>query len=134
MTGFSIGEVAKRAGLRASALRYYEQVGLIPPQLRVSGRRCYDPGVLNALALIAYAKQVGFTIAETKLLLSASPPNTPASARWHGLARRKQAELDATIAQARRMKRLLQSALTCRCPNLDECGRRLRMGRAEGSV
>ena len=39
MTGFSIGEVAKRAGLRASALRYYEQVGLIPPQLRVSGRR-----------------------------------------------------------------------------------------------
>jgi MerR family transcriptional regulator, redox-sensitive transcriptional activator SoxR len=129
MTGLSIGEVATRAGLRASALRYYEHAGLISPQLRVSGRRQYDPSVFNTLALIAYAKQVGFTIAETKLLLSGSASHVPASARWHALARRKQAELDATIANARRMKRLLEVALKCRCLNLDECGRRLKIRR-----
>jgi MerR family redox-sensitive transcriptional activator SoxR len=122
-----LGEVARRAGLRASALRYYEQAGLIPPQIRVSGHRRYEPGVFSVLALIAYAKQVGFTIAETKLLLSRANSNVPASARWHELARRKQVELDATIANARRMKRLLQVALECRCLNLDDCGGRLKI-------
>jgi hypothetical protein len=51
------------------ALRYYEQVGLLTPQLRVSGQRRYDLAVFDVLALIAYAKRVGFTIAETKVLL-----------------------------------------------------------------
>jgi len=122
MSGWSIGEVATRAGLRPSALRYYEQVGLLPPQLRVSGQRRYDPSVLNTLALIAYAKQAGFTIADTKRLLSGFAADVPASTRWR--------ELDATIAKALRMRHSLQAALHCTCETLAQCGHRIRSARA----
>jgi len=125
MKGLSIGDVARRAGLRASALRYYEQVGLISPQPRASGRRQYDSGVFNVLAVIEYAKRAGFTIAQTKLLLTGFGTEVTASARWRSMARRKQGELDEVIANAHRMKNLLQVALKCKCLSLEECGRRL---------
>jgi MerR family redox-sensitive transcriptional activator SoxR len=132
MKGLSIGDVARRAGLRASALRYYEQVGLISPQPRVSGRRQYDSGVFNVLAVIEYAKRAGFTIAQTKLLLTGFGAEVTASARWRSMARRKQGELDEVIANARRMKNLLQAASKCKCLSLEECGRRLaRRGAAK---
>jgi MerR family transcriptional regulator, redox-sensitive transcriptional activator SoxR len=125
MKGLSIGDVAHRAGLRASALRYYEQVGLIAPQPRASGRRQYDPGVFNVLAVIDQAKRAGFTIAETKLLLTGFGADVPASARWRSMAGRKQAELDEVIVNARRMKNLLHMSLRCKCMTLEECGRLL---------
>ena len=121
----SIGNIARRAGLRPSALRYYEQVGLISSPPRVNGRRQYDLGVFSALAVIAYAKRAGFTIAETKLLLRGFGPDATASARWSSLARRKQEELDRVIEDARRMKNLLRLVARCKCLTLEECGRRL---------
>ena len=126
MSGLSIGEVARRAGVRASALRYYEKVGLIAPQPREGGRRRYDPGVFNTLAVIEIAKQAGFTIGETRLLLHGFGRDVAASRRWRALAERKEAEIDALMANARRMKRLLRAALGCRCVTLEECGRWLR--------
>ncbi len=129
MKGLAIGDVARRAGLRPSALRYYERAGLISPQQRENGRRQYDPGIFNALAVIAYAKKAGFTIAETKLLLNGFGRDVSASARWRDMAHRKQAELDTVIANARRMKSLLRSALRCECLTLEECGRLLNASR-----
>jgi MerR family redox-sensitive transcriptional activator SoxR len=126
MAGLSIGDVAARAGLRPSALRYYEQVGLLTPQIRVSGRRRYDSAVFDKFALIAYAKRVGFTITETRTLLSGFPVDVPASARWKQLAQRKQQELDAVIAKALEMRRSLQLVRTCSCRQLAQCGQRLR--------
>jgi len=126
MNGLSIGEVAARSGLRPSALRYYEQQGLLSPQPREGGKRRYDPSVLNRLALVAYAKEVGFTISETKLLLSGFERNIPPSARWQTLAHRKEQELDAMIDKARRMRGLLQVVSKCQCVSFEECGRRLR--------
>jgi MerR family transcriptional regulator, redox-sensitive transcriptional activator SoxR len=128
MAGLTIGAVAMQAGVRPSALRYYEQVGLVAPAWRASGQRRYDPSVLDRLALIAYAKHVGFTIAETKLLLAGFAADVPPSARWRALATRKQQELDAIITRARQMKRLLNAVLACQCMGLDECGRRIRAG------
>jgi len=128
MSGLTIGDVAIRAGVRPSALRYYEQIGLIEPPLRVNGRRQYDPGVFNTLALISFAKHAGFTMGETKLLLSGFSAGVPASDRWRTLAQRKTQQLDATIAKARRMKRLLKAIGHCQCQTLDECGRRLATG------
>jgi MerR family redox-sensitive transcriptional activator SoxR len=124
--GLSIGEVARRAGLRPSALRYYEQVGLISPQPRAAGRRQYDARVFNELAVIEFAKRIGFTIAETKLLLTGFGADVSPSARWRSLALRKQGELDTIIENARQMKTLLQSITKCKCVTLEECGRRLR--------
>jgi MerR family redox-sensitive transcriptional activator SoxR len=123
MKGLSIGDVARRAGLRTSALRYYEQVGLLAAQPRAGGRRQYDARVFNVLAVIDQAKRAGFTIAETKLLLTGFGAEVPASARWRSMAGRKQQELDEVIANARRMKNLLHMSLKCKCVTLDECGR-----------
>jgi MerR family redox-sensitive transcriptional activator SoxR len=126
VTGLSIGEVARRAGVRPSALRYYEQVGLLAPQLRANGRRCYDPSVLDTLALIAFAKRVGFTIAETRQLLAGFDAAVPASDRWRTLARRKEQELDVLIAKAMEMKASLQRVQGCRCRTMAQCGQRFR--------
>src|SRR5947207_15124624 len=123
MSGLAIGDVACRTGVPASALRYYEKVGLIAPPRRESGRRQYDPGVFNALGVSQIAKEAGFTIAETKLLLYGFGRDVTASERWRTLAERKQVELDALIATARRMKGLLRAALGCECVTLEECGR-----------
>ena len=132
LKGLSIGEVARRARLRPSALRYYEQVGLISPQPRVGGRRQYDAPVFNTLAVIESAKRIGFTIAETKLLLTGFGTEVSPSARWRTLAKRKQKELEQVIADAHRMEALLQLVLKCKCLTLEECGRRYLGKRRSG--
>jgi MerR family redox-sensitive transcriptional activator SoxR len=124
-TDLSISAVARRAGVRPSALRYYESVGLLEAPARVGGRRRYAADVLPRLALIAAAQQMGFTIAEIATLLHGFSPETPASARWRVLAARKLPEVEALIARAQGMKRLLEEALTCGCLTLDACARTL---------
>ena len=125
MIALSIGEVARRARVRTSALRYYEKAGLLAPPPRENGQRRYAATVFHALALIAAAKRAGFTIAETRHLISGFASDVPASARWRALAQRKAKELAAVIADARRKEALLRRALRCRCRDLEECGRRL---------
>src|SRR5579872_3402684 len=122
-TDLSIGAVARRAGVRTSALRYYESVGLLPAPVRVSGRRHYGPDILPRLALIGVAQQMGFTIAEIGTLLHGFDAATPASERWQILAARKLIEVEGLIARAQEMKRLLEEALGCGCLTLDACAR-----------
>lgn len=123
---WSIGEVARQAGLRPSALRYYESVGLLPRPARAGGQRRYGPDVLPRLALIAAAQQMGFTVAEIGTLLHGFDPATTAAARWQVLARRKLPEVQALIARAQGMKLLLEEALECDCLTLDACARMLQ--------
>ena len=122
----SISEVATRTGLRPSALRYYEDVGLVTPVARVSGRRHYDDDVLDRLQVIACAKEAGFTIAEVSELLAGEdePP-----ARWRALAERKLVEVDAVIEKALATRRLLEESLRCNCVTLDQCVGTLRSTR-----
>jgi MerR family redox-sensitive transcriptional activator SoxR len=126
--GLSIGEVARRAGLRASAIRYYEQAGLLPSPERVSGQRRYDPSVLDHLALIRFAQDAGFAIAEVRTLFEGFEDETPASERWQVLAGKKLAEVEALVARAERMRRLLGQALDCGCLRLDDCARAISAG------
>jgi len=119
----TITAVAHRARLRPSAIRYYESIGLLPAPARVSGRRRYDPDVLPRLALIAAARQMGFTIAEIGTLMHGFDADTPASERWQALTARKLVEVEALIARAHRMRCLLDEALRCRCLTLDACAR-----------
>ncbi len=65
-TLLTIGEVVRRAGIRASAIRYYEEAGLLPEPERVGNKRRYDEGVLRRLALISGAKRAGFTLSEIR--------------------------------------------------------------------
>jgi|GraSoiStandDraft_41_1057321.scaffolds.fasta_scaffold669927_4 MerR family redox-sensitive transcriptional activator SoxR len=118
----SIGEVADRAGLNPSAIRYYERIGLLPDPQRVSGQRRYDESVLGRLAVIDFAQQAGFTLAETRTLMSGFSAKVPPSARWRSLAQRKLPEVEDLIARANGMKRLLEEGLECECLSLEECG------------
>jgi MerR family transcriptional regulator, redox-sensitive transcriptional activator SoxR len=120
----SIGQLARRAGLRPSALRYYESVGILPPPVRIGGQRRYDPGVLDSLELIRLAKDAGFTIAEIRRLSQGFDRTTPASARWRQLATRKREVLAQRIARAQRMQHLLDALLACECVELEDCPRR----------
>ena len=124
MEELTISEAARRAGIRPSAIRYYESIHLLPTPRRASGRRRYDASVLHRLALIQRAQEAGFTVAEIKGLFYDFAAETPASERWQALAQRKLVEVEALIIRAQGMKRMLEECvLQCRCPSLEECAR-----------
>lgn len=121
MQEWTIGEVALRAGIRTSALRYYECIGLLSAPKRVNGRRHYDESVLPRVALIQLAQRAGFTMAEVQTLFHGFTPDTPPAARWRTLAVAKIDELDALIEQAQQMRHFLASGLRCDCLRLEDC-------------
>src|SRR3984893_4186 len=123
MANIIIGEVARRACLRASAIRYYEKIGLLPKTQRIRGQRRYEPGVLNCLAVIDVAKRAGFRIDEIRPLFQGFGTGIPAFHRWQVLAQRKITEMDDLIARAKKMKRLLEKADRCKCLDLEDCGK-----------
>jgi len=122
----TIGQLAKQAGLRPSAVRYYERLGLIPAPPRRSGRRDYGPDAIANLAVVQFARECGFTIAQTRQLIRGFSPSTAASARWRALAESKVKELDALAARVQTMKELLQRIRRCQCGTLEQCGHGLR--------
>ena len=121
-----IGEVASRCGLRASAIRYYEQAGLLPKPSRVGGYRIYDSGILHRIAFIQFAREAGFTVSEIRVLSDAFRPAQPLSSKLQRLAIQKVQEVERFIAQAQLMKELLQGALQCQCMDVAECGRKIQ--------
>jgi len=114
-----IGEVASRAGLRPSALRYYEEVGLVSPATRIGGRRYFNPSVLDRLGLIALCQDTGFTVAEIVEILGVR--GKQGRARWHEHTERKLAEVQAQIEKAKATKQLIEEALQCDCGSLEGC-------------
>ena len=126
--GLAIGEVARRASLATSAVRYYERIGLIDAPPRVSGRRRYPPAVLDRLSLIALAREAGFALTEVRELLDGFPEGTPPGDRWAALVERKLVEIDALITRARTARRLLKHIAKCDCGDLDECARAMGRG------
>jgi len=116
-----IGQLAARASLNASAIRYYEKRGLLTPPQRTGGQRRYPAEALDRVLLISFATDMGFTLAEIKLFLSGLRDNTPVGPRWKKLATRKLAEVDQTIARSLKLKSLLQGLLHCRCASLQQC-------------
>lgn len=126
----TIGQIARKSGLRASAIRFYERSGLIPKPSRASGQRRYDERVLDCLVLIEFAKSCGFTLDEIRQLFGGFRDRTPVLARVRGLAQRKIDELDAMVSRIEVMKATLARAQRCRCVDVEECARRIR-GMAE---
>jgi len=118
----TIGEVARQAGMRSSAIRYYEDIGVLPRPERVyGGHRRYSSRVFQQLAFIQLAQQAGFSMAEIQTLVSGFDEDAPLGVRWRTLAEQKLAELEVLITRAQGMKRLLEEGIRCQCLNLDEC-------------
>src|ERR1700674_921453 len=124
MPQLTISGVARQVGLQASAIRYYEQIGLLPPTQRVSGQRRYDTTALYRLAIIQRARQLGFTLTEIRNLFFGFRAITRASERWRTLSQRKLAELDDLMDGIKAVRGVLRKLMTkCQCDTLDQCGR-----------
>ena len=121
MKELTIGEVARRAGLHTSAIRYYESVGLLPPPKRVNGRRRYDERVFQRLGLIQLVRGAGFGIQEMQTLFAAFSDDRPVPLVWQTVADQKEAQLQAIINQAQATLLLLNHARNCQCEQVGDC-------------
>ncbi len=119
MRRLAIGEVAERAGVSASRIRYYEARGLLPVPERTAGKRRYSEQVFRRLAIIDAAQRVGFTLAENGDLLGSR--DQPAHERLRQLALLKLPELDDLIARATSVRRALKICSNCTCDSIDVC-------------
>lgn len=124
MSQLTISEVARQVGLKSSAIRYYEKVGILPSPERTSGQRRYDRTVLYRLAVVQRARQAGFALDEIRALFFGFQDGTRAEARWRKLADRKLTELDTLAEQITSMQDLLkQMKAKCHCKTLEQCGK-----------
>ena len=114
-----IGEIAGRAGVRVSLIRYYEEIGLLPEAERISGQRRYDDTVLRRLAVIDVAQRAGLSLDEIRELLQHG--TDPMSKHLRALAERRLPEIDALIERAQRVRAWLQTATSCDCQSIDDC-------------
>jgi MerR family redox-sensitive transcriptional activator SoxR len=121
MGGLTIGEVARRAGVRTSALRYYEEAGIIPSAPRVNGQRRYSEEMVDLVLVARFAQSVGFSLSEIRELFRGFERGSRLKARWLPLARAKLGQLDAVIARARRMKAAIELGLRCGCIRIEDC-------------
>lgn len=117
-----IGELSRRSGLAPSALRFYEQRGLITSSRSEGGRRLYQRSTLRRLAVIAVAQQVGLTLDEIGASLAALPlGGSPTRGEWRMLSDRWRQRLDDRIAQLERLRDDLTSCIGCGCLSLRRC-------------
>jgi DNA-binding transcriptional MerR regulator len=108
----TIGELAAATGVATSALRYWEELGLLPVPARVSGQRRYSASVVGQVGLILVMRDVGYTLREIKELIDAASKGQGNGA-WRHLAKRKLAELDERIAQAEAARTAIAHGLAC---------------------
>ena len=117
-----IGELARQSGVPATALRFWEQAGLLPPPRRVSGRRDFGPEALDRVSLLLLSKACGFTVQETRRLFSPALDGRPPSGRWRMLAEVKLAEIARVERLLARMRAALETVRACDCVDLAACG------------
>jgi MerR family redox-sensitive transcriptional activator SoxR len=117
-----IGEVAKRSGVAASALRFYEERGLIESERAGSGHRRYRRPVLRRIAFIVFAQKIGLTLEEIGVELAKLPPDrAPTRKDWSRLSAGWSDRIDDRIAELERLKAGLTECIGCGCLSLDRC-------------
>ena len=114
----AIGELSRRTGVALSALRYYEQMGLLPKAARVSGQRRYPASAVRLVGGILLLRDVGFSLRDIKAFMS---PRSGPKDGWRRVARDKVAELDRRIAEAHAARTALEHALGCGHTDLWDC-------------
>jgi MerR family redox-sensitive transcriptional activator SoxR len=118
----TIGEVARRSGVAASALRFYEERGLISSERAGSGHRRFPRPVLRRIAFIVFAQRIGLSLAEIGDELAKLPPDrAPTRRDWSRLSSSWSARIDGEIAQLERLKAGLTECIGCGCLSLDRC-------------
>jgi MerR family redox-sensitive transcriptional activator SoxR len=118
----TIGELARRSGVATSALRYYEERGLIAGERTGAGHRRYPRAVVRRVAFIVFAQRVGLTLEEIGAELARLPADrVPQRRDWAKLSSSWTARIDGRIAELERLKRGLTECIGCGCLSLDRC-------------
>ena len=118
----TIGEVARRSGVAASALRFYEERGLIVSERAGSGHRRYPRSVLRRIAFVVFAQRIGLTLDEIAAELAKLPPDrAPTRRDWSRLSSGWSERIDDRIAELERLKAGLTECIGCGCLSLDRC-------------
>ncbi|GAA1566222.1 MerR family transcriptional regulator [Actinomadura kijaniata] len=116
----TIGELASRTGVATSALRYWEEFGLLPAPARVAGQRRYPPSAVGLVGVVLALRDIGFTLREIKAFIAS---RSPAGDDWRELYQRKLTELDQRIAHAQTARAVIAHGLDCRHEDILECPR-----------
>ncbi len=117
----TIGDVARRAGVAASSIRYYERIGLLPQPDRLGGQRRYDVAVLGRLGFIGVAQSAGFKLREIKALIGGIESADGMAEQIRSLSSVKLTEVEALLERTRAMKGWLEVAQQCGCATPAEC-------------
>lgn len=118
----TIGEMAARSGVAASALRFYESLGLIHAERNSSGHRRYSRSVLRRVAFIVFAQRIGLTLEDVAEEIAKLPRNqVPQRADWAKLSKRWTQRIDARIAELQRLRAGLTECIGCGCLSLERC-------------
>jgi MerR family transcriptional regulator, redox-sensitive transcriptional activator SoxR len=121
-SSLTIGEVSRRSGVATSALRFYEDRGLITSEREGSGHRRYQRPVLRRIAFIVFAQKIGLTLDEIGAELATLPPNrAPTRRDWSLLSRSWTARIEDRIAELERLRAGLTECIGCGCLSLDRC-------------
>ena len=134
----TIGEVARRAGVATSSIRYYESIGLLPQPERTHGQRRYDPEVLGRLGFIDVAQSAGFKLAEIRELIDGVDSAAGMGEQMRALSSRKLDEIEELLERTKAMKGWLDVATACGCATPEECALfaepgEIRLVRVEGT-
>ena len=121
MADLTIGEVARRAGVATSSIRYYERIGLLPTPDRLAGQRRYDAAVLGRLGFIGVAQSAGFKLREIKELVAGVDSTDGMSEQIRSLSAQKLGEVEALLERTKAMKGWLEVAQVCGCATPAEC-------------
>ncbi|RAG82678.1 redox-sensitive transcriptional activator SoxR [Streptacidiphilus pinicola] len=118
----TIGELAGRSGLATSALRYYEELGLITSERTAGGQRRYHRSMLRRLAFVRAAQRVGLSLEEARHTLARLPTErAPNATQWAPVARAWQQRIDEQIAELELLRRKLSGCVGCGCLSLKKC-------------
>src|SRR3954466_11438321 len=118
----TITEVSRRSGVASSALRFYEERGLIRSERAGSGHRSYPRPVLRRIAFIVFAQRIGLSLEEIGAKLAKRPPDrAPSRAEWEQLSSTWSERIDARIGELERLKLGLTECIGCGCLSLDRC-------------
>ncbi|MEM9477442.1 MAG: redox-sensitive transcriptional activator SoxR [Pseudomonadota bacterium] len=117
-----IGEVAQRTGLAVSAIRFYEEMGLVRPGRTAGGQRVFERADIRRLSFVMIAQRLGFSIADIRTALSSLPDErTPTKADWTRLSLRFRSALDTRIQGLTELRDRLDGCIGCGCLSLDLC-------------
>ncbi len=121
-TELTIGELAERSGVAPSALRYYEERGLIESERNSGGHRRYRRPTIRRIAFITFAQRVGLSLDEIRVELAKLPGNrTPKAADWAQLSASWTERIDERIAELERLREGLSGCIGCGCLSLERC-------------